>query len=543
MSEVPPDDRREDPLESIADTMDDEALDIDEGLDITTDFDVIESDAAADASTPPGTVVPPPRVVYAEIPNPFDEGSLVAHDRQALATAIAAGDPRRGIQAADEVVWSPESRVRDIEEEMIARLRARRIRRGARRMFWRIVAVALPLLVTALLGDIGLLIRLVPVVGPSLGELIGSAGASVGGLPLGMSIAILPSIWLWRRKTSDGDDYWPKLPRNLPDELEFVPVGGDVTGLLADIESTIMESREYARGRTTVSGADAHRLEDVLHRAHRLARRAGVEVAAAVYLDLSRSLHVAGRPAERRFGIRSRRRAPAVLAELLAPYRPTNARASTGILLGTFRVFAGLLTAVAIFLLAGIFRIGPTDFEVIRPNRIWAYSGSLDHFAATEFSWVAVEVADVASAIPVEGPGWFWSWPVPLTRREHIPSNDHRVSAEALLGQRDQSGFDTVRIDFLYWIDDTRAWVRQGSGGEAEAAVADTLAQSLADFIEEQRRNIQVQQGGDITEILKDNMTVILQRYLGRIADDPEFRELGIRVDTVTDFGFAVFSP
>jgi hypothetical protein len=292
-----------------------------------------------------------------------------------------------------------------------------------------------------------------------------------------------------------------------------------------------------------VAGADAVRLEKVVHRAYRQARRAGIDVAAAVYLDLRRHLHAAARPPQKRLGFLTGRRNDVELAGLLAPYWPTDARASSGIVGGILRVLAGLAAALAIFFLAGLSRIGPTDFEVIRPNNAWAFPGSLDHLDAGGLAWVAVGGVDEASAIPLYGPGWFWAWPVPMTRREHVPTTDHRVSVQALLGPREGSGFDTLEIDFSYQIEDVRIWVSRGSNARAEEVVADTMAQNMTDFIEAQRRDIQSRQSGAVTEILKDNMIEILERYAGGINSDAEIRALGIRIETVTDFGFAVFRP
>ena len=488
-------------------------------------------------------LAPAPRVLYAEVPDPFADGSLVAHDRQALVAAIAAGDRRRGIQAADELVWSPESRVRDIEEATVAGIRGNRFRLRSRRIYWRTVALALPLLVASLLGAAGLLIRQIPLIGDPVGEFVGSAGASLGGLPLGLLIAVLPSIWLWRRRPSGHNRSWPKLPRRLPDQLEFTAAEGDIAALLADLEATILESRQLAGGRRSVSGADARRLEEVVHRAYRIARRAGIDVAASLYLDLRRGLHRAGLPTARRLGFLARRRVPVEFADLVAPYRPSNARPSSGRFTGILRIGAGLLAAFVIFFLAGLFRVGSNDFEVVRPNPAWAYPGSLHHLAASRFSWVAVDGVGVSSAIPIHGPGWFWTWPVPLTRREHLTTTDRLVSARALLGPRDESLFDTVKIDFLYRIDDSRAWVRHGLDGDAEVDVADVLAQNLADFMEEQRQEMLLQQRPESTETLKDNMTAILERYLGVVNASPEISDLGIKIESITDFGFAIFAP
>ena len=537
--DTPPEDQPapdSNPIEPDAGALDPEVLDPES---------VIESPSPTEdpVSVPDEPAPPAPSVLYAEIPDPFAEGSLVAHDRQALVAAIAARDRRRGIQSAEDLVWSPESRVRDIEEAALARIRGSRSRLRYRRIFWRILALALPFLVASLLGAAGLLIRRIPILGDPVGEFVGSAGASLGGLPLGILIAILPSIWLWRRQSSLHDSYWPRLPRRLPDELDFTPAGGDIAGLLADLEATILESRQLAGGRRSVTGADARRLQEVIHRAYRIARRAGIDVAASLYLDLRRRLHRAGLRPSRRLGFLARRRSPAIFAELVSPYTPSNARQSSGLLPGILRIVGGVLAAVAIFLAAGLFRVGPNDFEVVRPNRAWAYPGSLDHLATTRFSWIAVDGVEISSAIPIHGPGWFWTWPVPFTRREHIATVDRRVSAQALLGPRDESLFDTVQIDFRYRIEDSRAWVRHGLNTDAEAAVADVVAQNLADFFEVQRQELLVQQRPDSTEALKDNMTPILERYLGAVNDGPEIRDLGIHIEAVTAFGFAIFSP
>ena len=188
--DTPPEDQPapdSNPIEPDAGALDPEVLDPES---------VIESPPPTEdpVSVPDEPAPPAPSVLYAEIPDPFAEGSLVAHDRQALVAAIAARDRRRGIQSAEDLIWSPESRVRDIEEAALARIRGSRSRLRYRRIFWRILALALPFLVASLLGAAGLLIRRIPILGDPVGEFVGSAGASLGGLPLAFSsLSCLPS--------------------------------------------------------------------------------------------------------------------------------------------------------------------------------------------------------------------------------------------------------------------------------------------------------------------------------------------------------------
>jgi hypothetical protein len=51
------------------------------------------------------------------------------------------------------------------------------------------------------------------------------------------------------------------------------------------------------------------------------------------------------------------------------------------------------------------------------------------------------------------------------------------------------------------------------------------------------------QQRPDVTEALKDSMKPILESYLGVVNNSPEIRGLGVEIESVTAFGFAIFSP
>ena len=61
--------------------------------------------------------------------------------------------------------------------------------------------------------------------------------------------------------------------------------------------------------------------------------------------------------------------------------------------------------------------------------------------------------------------------------------------------------------------------------------------------MEQQRQELIIQQRPDVTEALKDSMKPILESYLGVVNNSPEIRGLGVEIESVTAFGFAIFSP
>lgn len=486
--------------------------------------------------------VPAHRVQYAKVPNPFEDGHLFAYDRQAVIVAIAVGDQVRGVHVSDDHGALSKTVLCKIENVICGTIRSKLFERRRQLICRAIVVLALPVLVYALLGAAGVQIRHVPLIGSLASEFVGSAGASLGGFPLGILISTLPSIWLWQRRPKN-EDSWPRPKRHSCADLNTPKVDGDISELLADLQSTICESRKLASGRCHISGADANRLGKVIYSAYRICRRNGITAAAAMYLDVARDLYRCSRPISSRLAFLGRRQDRIRLSDLIEPYQASNLRRSNKWLIAPLWIAGGFFVAFMIFVLAGLFYVGKDDFEVVRPNSIWVHSRSLDHASVGSVSWVNVDHVSTTSVIPIRGPGWFWTWPVPLTRREHLSTADRRASAQALLGMYDQSNLDTVQIDLLYSVVDHRRWVGQGLDGEVSALVVEVLAQDLTNFLADERQKLLAQDRVDFVLVMKENMKLILDRYIGVVNTHPDISQLGIRIEAVIAFRFLTFSP
>ena len=487
-------------------------------------------------------IVPAHRVQYAEVPNPFEDGHLFAYDRQAVIVAIAAGDKVRGVHVSDDYGVLSKTVLCKIENVICGTIRSQLFDRRRLLICRAIVALALPILVSALLGAAGVQIQYVPLIGNLASEFVGSAGASLGGFPLGILISILPSIWLWHGRPKDHDS-WPRLKRYSCAGLDTFKVDGNISELLADLESTIFESRKLANGRCYITGADANRLGKVIYSAYRICKRNGITAAAAMYLDVARELYRCGRPMSSRLAFLGRRQGRVRLSHLIEPYQASNLHKSSKWLIAPLQIAGGFFVAFIIFVLAGLFYVGKDDFEVVRPNSIWIHSRSLDHATVGSFSWVNVDQVGTTSVIPIRGPGWFWTWPVPLTSREHLSMADRRASTQALLGRFDESNLDTVQIDFLYIVVDHRRWVGHGLDSEASALVVEVLAQNLTNFLADERQKLIAQDRADFVLVMKENMEPILDRYIGVVNRHPDIDQLGIRIEAVSAFRFLTLTP
>ena len=482
------------------------------------------------------------RVQYVKTPNPFANGYLFAYDRQAVIVAIAAGDEVRGVHVSDDQVVLGKAVLWKIENVVRQRIRSKLFDMRNQLICRRIVALALPILVSALFGAAGVQIRHVPLIGDLTGEFVGSAGASLGGFPIGLLVSILPSMWLWNRRPKDQGS-WPRLTRHSCPDFDTAKADGDVSALVADLQSTICESRQLASGRCHISGADASHLGKVIHRAYRICRRNGIAAAAAMYLDVARDLYRSSRPISSRLTFLGRRQNRIRLSNLIEPYQPSNLRRTRRLLTGPVWIVGSLFVAFIIFVLAGLFYVGEDDFEVLRPNSIWAHSRALDHATVDNFSWVNVDQVGTTSVIPIRGPGWFWAWPVPLTSREHLSTVDRRVSTQTVLGVYDEPNLDTVQIDFLYGIVDLRRWVGQGVDSEVSALVAEVLAQNVTNFLAEERQKFLAQDRVDFVLAMKENMKPILDRYIEFVSMQPDIGQLGVRIEAITAFRFLTLSP
>ena len=490
---------------------------------------------------------------YAEAPNPFTEGMLFAHDPQALALALA--DP--GPQLRTLVSRDPETsggggagigEIRDIEESALKRARTARRSRSTRRLFWRIAAVGLPFTVASLLGALGLLVNTIPAIGPAAGEFVATAGSSVGGLPLGIAIAGLPSLFIIWKTSKRSDSGFARKSSKSGKRLDpqIHRTGGqEYSAFLDEIQPLIEESRQLSSGRRSLTGENAKRLEALFETMARVGKRHGIHAAASMYGDFTTRMWRASALARRRIAFIALRRAPTRIADITAPYSTRESPRGVGRIAAYLRAPAGVLAALALLLLGGLYRLPAEEAEVLRPNQVFAFPQILDVISITNFSRDQLPEVYLDSVTAVDGPGWFWSWPAPLTEREHVNLANRKVKVESFLGLRGDGSTEIVTADITFSVRDTGKWVSLGRSSDGEREVRDRLSQLLADHVADlkEERAALPRRPANIAEAIKDDMLNVLTNFVSDVNIEAEVDDLGIHVDSADNHSFASFHP
>ena len=490
-------------------------------------------------------------VVYAEVPNPFGEATLLAHDPEALAMALADRDSQiRAVYTEEPDSWAEFQiglqRIHEVEDFAVRRAKNARRARGTRRMFRWIVALGLPFTVASLLGALGLLIEKIPTIGSAVGEFVGTSGSSLGGLPLGILIAGVPSIWIFW-KTSDRPALSvPPRPSKSGRRItpRVTPTGGpDYADFLSELEPLIEESRQLSGGRRYASGEIARRQETLFRSMYRVARRHGIHPAATMFESFKTRMWRASAHAQRRIGFIALRRAPIRFDALVAPYSTRESSNRLGTAAAYLRIPAAVGIAALLFLLGGLYRLAPNEAEVLRTNQVHEFQRNLDVFSLLNFTWDHPTPVKLDSINTIDGPGWYWSWPLPLTQREHLVLSGRTVELHSFLGLTGTGSMETVSVNVVFSIQDTGKWVFWGRARDAEQQAADRLSQVLADYLAVERDERASAPGRtlNLTEALKDDMQLLLTNFISDVNTQGEVIDLGIHVDSAGSYSFAVF--
>jgi hypothetical protein len=209
------------------------------------------------------------------------------------------------------------------------------------------------------------------------------------------------------------------------------------------------------------------------------------------------------------------------------------------------RVPAGIAAALSLVLIAGLYRLSPDEAEVLRPTQVSAFRQILDVVSINDFSRDRLSSVFLDSVKAVDGPGWFWSWPAPLTQREHLSLSKRKVNVESFLGLRGDGSTETVTADMIFSVQDTGKWVFLGRSADADREVRDRLSQLLADHIADSKEERAALPGrpANITEALKGEMAAVLTRFVSGVNIEEEVVDLGIHVDSASDYSFPTYVP
>ena len=486
-------------------------------------------DSLPESPPDPGPSPPElPTATYCVAPNPLRSGWLLAHDRNLVLSAMEAGERERGLLGPRPEIGA--GQVVELERQLARRYAATRRRHYGQTAYLLLVAVGSPFLVASLLGALGLAIGPLPLVDRAVSDFVGSAGANVGGLPLAGLICSLPGLALLVSQLRKSPPL-PKLPRR--PRLTIVEGGQLEDGFLEAADDLVSEARALVGGRGRLPHSDARRLAGVLWRLERLALEFELLAAAAAYTDLAQSVYAFSN-SPRGLGGRAQLR----LGNVAAEYDPDFHGGGGAWVQLLLKPIVGIAIAVILFAMAGVFRLANDQFEIVRTNSLWQPAGAINFVDLTRQTVTGVNFEGSDAAIAVAGPGWYWAGPPPLTRRERISRLENSLTVEVEIGQAENDSVATLEAGFGFLVKEPRAFVdARLRYADPDARVREAVAALVESVLAGERESLEETEDPTAsTELLRDNMTAILDRVITASAGDDALDELGILLVEVTDF-------
>lgn len=474
---------------------------------------------------------------YVPIPAGPNGSVLIAHDRHRLRqVAGRALIPARTLRV--DALPADASVVDRVEATAVRGLRRSGRHARARLLAHVIAAVGLPFLVAALLGLLSAPIRNVPAVGAAGADFLGSAGGSLGGLPLAVVISLLPSAWLIRR--AHGRVAARPLARGAESAVRVadLQVREDAGPFLAAADGLLADIGSLMSGRPRIDGQRALRLATRFDRLKQLAAHYNQVAVHAFAADMAAQFRQAGRPPRRLIPGLYARRNSAHIASVIAPYDPASRpRVPTFVTVPAI-LLLGALAAVVTFLAAGVFRLSADDALILLQNEAAVFPGSAGVFALGR-GFDQPSDTQVGTLSVVEGPGLFWSWPQPVTERRLINLTD-REAPVILIFPTEAEPEDLV-VQFHYDVTDLAAFIRLGVPEFADQFIAAILREGLEQLLGSWRDSLLTELDGE-TEAVNQELRSEMQQFLNRFVDVANANErltgLGIILKPQPTFGF-----
>jgi len=472
---------------------------------------------------------------YVPIPAGPNGSVLIAHDRHRLRqVAGRALIPARTLRV--DALPGNASAVEGIETKAVRGLR--RSGRHARARQWAhvIAAAGLPFLVAALLGLLSLPIRNVPAVGGIVADFLGSAGGSLGGLPLAVLISLLPSAWLIRR--AHGRIAARPLARGAENALRVaeLQVREDAGSFLAAADALLADIGSLMSGRSRIDGQRALRLATRFDRLKQLAAHYNQAAVHAFAADMAAQFRRAGRPPRRLIPGLYARRNSAHIASITSPYDPASrSRVPTFVTIPAI-LLLGALAAAVTFLAAGVFRLSADDALILLQNEAAVFPGSGGVFALGK-GFDQPDESDLGTLSVLQGPGLFWSWPQPVTDRRLINLTD-RAAPVTLILPTEAEPEDLV-VDFQYDVTDLTAYIRLGVPELADRLIAAVLQEGLTQLLGTWRDSLVTEHQGNnatVNEELRSGMDDFLNQFVDIANANERLTGLGIILKPRPDF-------
>ncbi|MCY3957285.1 MAG: hypothetical protein OXG65_03225 [Chloroflexi bacterium] len=450
---------------------------------------------------------------YVPLPAGPNGAVLIAHDRHRLRQVAG-----RALIAARtlrvDALPGDDSAVDRIEANAVRGLR--RSGRHVRARLWAqvIAAVGLPFLVAALLGLLSVPIRNVPAVGAAVADFLGSAGGSLGGLPLAVAFSLLPSAWLIRR--AHGRVASRPLARGAESALRVadLQVREDAGPFLAAADGLLADIGSLLSGRSRIDGQRALRLATRFDRLKQLAAHYNQVAVQAFAADMAAQFRRAGRPPRRLIPGLYARRNSVHIASVIAPYDPgSRSRTPTFVTVPAILLVGGL-AAVMTFLAAGVFRLSADDALILLQNEAVVFPGSAGVFALGK-GFDQPDDSGLGTLSVVQGPGLFWSWPQPVTDRRLINLTDRGAPVRLILPTEAEP--EDLVVDFQYDVTDLPAYIRLGAPELADRFIAAVLEEGLTQLLASWRDSLVTEHQGNnatVNEELQSGMDDFLNQFV-----------------------------
>ena len=494
-----------------------------------------EPPAASETSPPADPAAVP--LEYVPLPAGPNGSVLIAHDRHRLMQVAArALVPARTLRV--DALLNDAAAVERIESKALQRLR--RLRRNARARQWAQVtaALGLPFLVAALLGLLSIPIRSIPGVGESVADFVGSAGGSLGGLPLAAVISLLPSVWLIRRARRRVAARPAARGAEHTFQVAELHVQEDAGPFLAAADALLTDIGGLLSGRARIDGQRALRLATRFDRLKRLAAHYRLAAVQAFAADMAAQFRRAGRPPRRLIPGLYARRNSVHIAATTSPYDPTAQPRLPALVSVPALLCLGAAAAVAAFLAAGVFRLSADDALILAPNEAVAFPSSAGVFALGKGFDEPTEPGAGTLSV-VQGPGLFWAWPPPVTDRRPVNLTD-RTAPVTLIVPTEADPEDLI-VQFEYDVTDLTEYVRLGAPEFADQLIAAILREGLTQLLGSWRESLVTEFEGNnatVNEELRSGMDEFLNQFVDIANANERLTGLGIILKPQPDFSF-----
>lgn len=464
--------------------------------------------------------------------------TLVAHDRNRLKQIIVEGlVPKRALRVRS----LPEDVSIAARVEANAFQRARRHRRNAQAQFlaYVIAACGLPFLTATLLGLIAILFRGLSLFDGAIHFFLGSAGGSLGGLPLAVAISLVPSVVLVKRAYRVRVA-WPEA--RFDESMMAVSrldVQEDTHEFFSSADGLIDDIGSLLAGRTRVGGDSALRLARAFEELRAVAAKHHVHSVQALAGDIAAQFRGAGRAPRRLFlGLYGRR--PSVdINAVLAPYQPsTQAGLPIAVSIAS-TALCGVLIALATFFCSGVFRLSAEEALTLVPNEMLMFPSSASVVALGRGIDGPSTRSQNAMSI-VQGPGLYWAWPRPFNDRKTIQLADRHANISARY--ETQTSVEEVRVEFRYDVIDLKAFVRLGPPELSDQVLRAALGQAFEEFLRV-TRDMLVRQRGQAADVsvdreLEASMGLLANRFVSIANATEEISASGILLRSSPDIKF-----